>query len=124
VVVGIVEKNGNSVKLKMAIPFHQNEEFLIVPARDKKDENSPDFVVLNRFGPVGKIWEKEAKDSGEKYKSGYIETPFGNVNIALFRPKEEDVKYLYKVVWTSEKVKKSESQAAEISEETPPDFVF
>lgn len=104
------------LEMDIRAPFTRPQKYKLKKNRDEAaHDNAPDFHIYMyvngrgenlRLPRVGALWLKES-DSGVKYMSGHIETPFGEkgrVNISLFSAKPnydaEAVTWLYDVVWS------------------------
>lgn len=120
--IGEMTRNDNGTVTGWIAEPHYHFEPLFLARVESDDENAPDFRLVTKSPrgrdlPIGSIWQRTAKDTGETYFGGYISTSAsGYVRLRLFQSRKQP--NVWNVARKGEQGKRGGSQEATLPEAT------
>jgi uncharacterized protein (DUF736 family) len=93
--IGEMTRNDNGTVTGWIAEPHYHFEPLFLARVESDDENAPDFRLVTKSPrgrdlPIGSIWQRTAKDTGETYFGGYVSTSAsGYVRLRLFQSRQK-----------------------------------
>lgn len=128
-----INKTSKNGKILIAIPFLNKVDFFISHNKEKKSDNSPDFLVWSNKIKFGGIWKRSYNKDGidKNYFSGSIFAPsFGfekdQLRIVIFENEKEKNTDLYigSVFWSGDLKKEIDPNIEEVTIMENDDLIF
>ena len=120
--IGEMTRNDNGTVTGWIAEPHYHFEPLFLARVESGDENAPNFRLVTKSPrgrdlPIGSIWQRTAKDTGETYFGGYISTSkSGYVPLRLFQSRQKS--NVWNVARKGEQGKRGGAQEASLPEAT------